>query len=69
MAPSLTTDIGERRLRMWRLGSDEPWCGLRVVTSLLDLAWHPSQPLLCAVGKAGVYLLRYLPHGARNAGL
>ncbi|MEU0477824.1 NB-ARC domain-containing protein [Streptosporangium sp. NPDC006013] len=63
----VTTDIGERRLRMWHPGSDRPWCGLRVVTPLLHLAWHPDQPLLCAVGETGVYLFRYLPHGVRDA--
>ncbi len=61
-----TADIGERRIRMWRLGSDTPWCGFRVVTPLMNLAWHPDQPLLCAVGESGVYLFRYLPNGVRD---
>ncbi|MFD8081616.1 NB-ARC domain-containing protein [Kitasatospora sp. NPDC059722] len=62
----ITTDIVERRLRMWRPGTEEPWCGIRVVTPLLGLAWHPNRPLLCAVGESGVYLFRYLPHGVRD---
>ncbi|WP_405496502.1 NB-ARC domain-containing protein [Streptomyces sp. NBC_00096] len=62
-----TTDIGENRLWLWRPGGDTPWCGLRVFSPLLQLAWHPTQPLLCAVGEAGVYLLRCLPDGAQEA--
>ena len=62
-----TAEIGEFRLRLWRPGSDEPWCGLRVFSPLLQLAWHPEQSYLCAVGEAGVYLFRYLPNGTRGA--
>jgi WD40 repeat protein len=63
----VTADIGERWLRLWRPGDAEPVCGLRVVTPLLHLAWHPVEPLLCAVGESGVYLFRFLAHAARNA--
>jgi WD40 repeat protein len=62
-----TADIGERWVRMWRLGSDEPVCGIRVLTPLMHVAWHPAEPLLCAVGETGVYMFRYLPDGVRNA--
>ncbi|MGF7238108.1 MAG: NB-ARC domain-containing protein [Frankia sp.] len=63
----VTSDVVDRRIRLWRLGDDEPWGGVRVTSPLLHLAWHPNQPLLCAVGEVGVYVFRYLPHGVGNA--
>ena len=63
----VTVDIADRQLRMWRVGSDEPQCGLRTFYPLLRLAWNPSEPLLCGVGEAGIYLFRFLPHGAARA--
>jgi WD40 repeat protein len=54
----MSTDIHDCRLTAWHVGDTEPWSGLRVMTPLLRLAWHPSEPLLCAVGESGVYLLR-----------
>lgn len=54
----ISTDIHDCRLTLWHVGDAEPWAGLRVMTPLLRLAWHPREPLLCAVGESGVYLFR-----------
>jgi hypothetical protein len=43
-----------------------PWSGLQTVTPLMDLAWHPTLPLLCGVGESGVYLFRHLPKGVAS---
>jgi len=60
---SLTTTDSWRRIRLWRLGEDVPWCGFLLRTPLVGLAWHPNLPLLCGVGESGVYLFRHLPKG------
>lgn len=54
----VSTDIHDCRVTLWHVGDAEPVAGLRVLTPLLRLAWHPHEALLCAVGESGVYLFR-----------
>src|SRR6266516_4148719 len=57
----LATAGNDGTVRLWTMTDRRCVCALRVTGPLVGLAWHPADPILCAVGGAGIHLLRYQP--------
>jgi len=57
----LATAGNDGTVRLWTMTDRRCACALRVTGPLVGLAWHPADPILCAVGGAGIHLLRYQP--------
>jgi len=57
----LATAGNDGTVRLWTMTDCRCVCALRVTGPLVGLAWHPADPILCAVGGAGIHLLRYQP--------
>ncbi|WP_162907301.1 NB-ARC domain-containing protein [Allorhizocola rhizosphaerae] len=55
----LATASNDQTVRLWDVATGECLCALRVAGPVVWVAWHPGGRLLCTVGAAGVYLLRY----------
>jgi WD40 repeat protein len=58
---TLLASASDDRIVLWQVASGRCHCALRVAGPVIGVAWHPAGTMLCAVGGAGVYMLRYLP--------
>ena len=53
--------VGEDGIpRVWDIHRGRCLAAIRVAQPLFGCAWHPQDDVICAVGRAGVYLFRYL---------
>jgi WD40 repeat protein len=48
-------------VRLWNIATGRSHCALRVASPMIGIAWHPDGRMLCTVGGAGIYMLKYLP--------
>ena len=47
-------------LSIWSVPEGRFICSIRVMKGLRGVEWSPAQPLICAAGSSGLYLLRYI---------
>ena len=57
----LATTGNDSTIRIWHVPTGRCVCALRLAGPVEGIAWHPDGATICAVGGAGVYLLKFRP--------